>query len=231
MRVKNEAAHIHEALERALRLCAHALVFDDHSTDATPEICRVFGDRVTLMPSPFDGLDEARDKNYLLRALIAAAPDWVLWIDGDEVLELSGPEKIRRAVATNRGNVAYSLRIAYVWNHPDRVRIDGVYGRFFRPSLFRLSGQNLEALHFPEAAPGANFHCGNVPRGLSGGVQSLEVRLKHYGYMLRDQRQAKYRWYNEHDPNNESEDRYRHIAEIPGARYAPGPPRLTPRRE
>jgi GT2 family glycosyltransferase len=231
LRVKNEAEHIREVLEAALRLCERALVFDDHSTDATPEICRSFGERVTLVGSPFEGLDEARDKNYLLRELIAAAPDWVLWIDGDEVLERSGPEKIRRAVAANRDVACYALRIAYLWDDPGQVRVDGVYGNFFRPSLFRLKDQPLQALAFLATGVGGNFHCGNVPRGLVGGASALEVRLKHYGYMTRDQRLAKYRWYNEHDPNNEIEDRYRHIAEIRGARHAPGPARFIPWRE
>ena len=231
MRVKNEAEHIGEVLDGALRLCERALVFDDHSTDATPEICRALGDRVTIIRSPFEELDEARDKNYLLRELIAVTSDWVLWIDGDEVLERNGPDKIRRAVAVDGGVASYALRIAYLWDGPDQVRVDGVYGNFARPSLFRLAGQPLHALTFPATGVGGNFHCGNVPRGLVGGAGSLEVRLKHYGYISREQRQAKYRWYNEHDPNNEAEDRYRHIAEIQGARYAPGPARIIPWRD
>ena len=42
------------------------------------------------------------------------------------------------------------------------------------------------------------------------------------------QRQAKYVWYNERDPGNEREDQYRHLAEIPGARHAPGPAVYVP---
>ena len=51
----------------------------------------------------------------------------------------------------------------------------------------------------------------------------IEARLKHYGYLERERRQAKYLWYTQRDPDNEREDRYRHLAEIPGARFAPGP--------
>jgi glycosyltransferase involved in cell wall biosynthesis len=230
LRVKNEAEHIREVLGNALRLCERALVFDDHSTDATPEICRALGDRVTLIPSPFEGLDEARDKNHLLRELITAAPDWVLWIDGDEVLERSGPGQLR-ATCSRGGAAAYALQIAYVWNNPQHVRVDGIYGRFTRPSLFRLRGQPTHQLRFPASGFGGNFHCGNVPCGIVGPTQTLKVRLKHFGYMTKEQRQKKYVWYNTIDPDNDLEDRYRHIAEIPGARYAPGPPRVVPWRE
>jgi hypothetical protein len=48
---------------------------------------------------------------------------------------------------------------------------------------------------------------------------------------MRDQRQAKYAWYTAVDPNNLDEDCYRHVAEIPRARFAPGPPELMVWRE
>ena len=53
-----------------------------------------FGERIALFPSPFQGLDESRDKNDLLKHVIQARPEWVLWIDGDEVLERAGPERL-----------------------------------------------------------------------------------------------------------------------------------------
>ncbi len=36
LRIKNEAEYIREVIGSALRLCERALIFDDHSTDATP---------------------------------------------------------------------------------------------------------------------------------------------------------------------------------------------------
>ncbi len=227
MRIKDEAKHIHEVLSRAIPLCHRVFVFDDHSTDETPQICRSFGERVTVFSSPFVGLDEARDKNYLLGKIIEANPEWVLWIDGDEVLERSGPDKLRRAAESGSKVAAYSLQIAYLWNDAQHIRVDGVYGRFSRPSFFRVKGQPLNRLHFPTSGYGGNFHCGNVPKGLIGEPGTLNVRLKHYGYMTREQRQAKYEWYTTNDPNNLLEDNYRHLAEIRGARFAPGPPKIV----
>ena len=224
LRIKNEARWIGEVLERALGLCSTIYVLDDHSTDETPAICASFGERVQVIPSPFIGLDEARDKNYLLTRLVAVRPDWVLWIDGDEVLEQAGPGLLRAAAdAAGSKIAAFGLRIAYLWDGPEQVRMDGLWGRFNRPSFFRLQGQPLGDLYFPSTAAGGNFHCGNVPRGLRGEVHRLRVRLKHYGYLERAHRQAKYVWYNQRDPGNEREDQYRHLAEIPGARHAPGP--------
>src|SRR5574341_1369006 len=147
--IKNEARHIHEVLAQALVLCQRVFVFDDHSTDDTVATCQSFGECVTVFPSPFTGLDEARDKNYLLQEIIQAHPEWVLWIDGDEVLERSGPVSLKHAAENGRGVAAYSLRIAYMWNDPQHVRVYGIYGQFKRPSFFQLKGQPVQRLRFP----------------------------------------------------------------------------------
>jgi glycosyltransferase involved in cell wall biosynthesis len=231
MRVKNEGAHIGEVIASVLPLCRLVFVLDDHSEDETAAICRRFGERVVLLPSPFAGLDEARDKNYLLQEVIKAGPEWVLWIDGDEVLERSGPERLAAAARDGADVGSYWLRVAYVWDDPGRVRVDGIFGRFARPSFFRLRGQPLPRLHFAATGFGGNLHCGNVPQGVTGRQVELPVRLKHYGYMTREQRRAKYAWYTAIDPNNAAEDHYRHLAEVPGARHAPGPPVIVPWEE
>jgi hypothetical protein len=183
---------------------------------------------VKVFRSPFTGLDEARDKNYLLGKITEVNPEWVLWIDGDEILERSGPAKLIQAAQSGRGVAAYFLRIAYVWDDPQHIRVDGIYGRFMRASFFRLKGQPVQRLHFPASGAGGNFHCGNVPRGLVGPWRELNVRLKHFGYMTSEQRRAKYTWYTTIDPNNAAEDHYRHLADMTGARLAPGPLKIVP---
>ena len=226
MRIKNESRHIQEVLERLLALCSVVFVFDDRSTDNTIGICRAFGSRVRVFPSPFKDLNEARDKNYLLERLKEAQADWVAWIDGDEVLERKGPKLIRRSVSRHPETATFSLQISYLWDRADQVRVDGFWGRFMRPCVFRLSQQRLDRIRFAVRGTGPNFHCGNVPEGLSGTNKLLPVRLKHYGYLNRDDRERKFQWYNACDPNNAAEDCYRHIIGTPDSRFAPGPPRF-----
>ena len=231
LRVKNESAHIQEVIQAALRLCGTVYVFDDHSTDDTVSLCHALGDRVKVFLSPFEGLDEARDKNYLLKQIVSAKPEWVLWIDGDEVLERTGPEQLAKMINFHPQMAAFALRISYLWDDANHVRVDGIYGQFWRPSLFRLQGQQVERLQFRATGHGGNFHCGNVPNGLTGRALNVEVRLKHYGYMIQEQRMTKFHWYRKIDPHNALEDEYRHLADIPGARYAPGPLKVIPWNE
>jgi len=203
LRVKNESRWIERVIRSVQPVCERIVVMDDASTDGTAEICSSLGAEV--LRSPFAGLDETRDKNWLLARVIRHSPEWILCIDGDEELEQGGADKVR-AVARDRGIGACSLRVAYLWDSPDQVRTDGVYGRFARPSMFRA----VTDARFRSTGNGGNFHCGNVPYGIGPTLRS-EIRLLHYGYMERADRVRKYEWYNRQDPNNYSEDLYRHM--------------------
>ena len=207
MRIKNEARWIRRVLESALRVCARVYVLDDHSTDATFDICQQLrvGDRVRLFRSCFDGLDESRDKNWMLEVIrLGTNAEWVLAIDGDELL-MDHAELV--ATTQSGKSDCYALRVLYLWDRKDQVRTDGVYGRFWRPSLFRLgAGGSFQSTNY-----GGNFHCGNVPRELMSNAQRSDVRLLHFGYMDARDRRRKFDWYNEKDPNNTIEDQYQHM--------------------
>jgi glycosyltransferase involved in cell wall biosynthesis len=203
LRVKNEARWIETVLRSALEACAQIFVMDDHSSDETVTLCRRFS-KVTVYPSPFEGLDEARDKNWLLcRIREVQAPAWILAIDGDE--ELKNPDAIWKSITSDLSE-CYALQVLYLWDRPDQVRTDGVYGRFWRPSLFRVRPTDT----FQTTPNGGNFHCGNVPQGFSRSLRS-DAKLLHFGYMEAADRRRKFDWYNQHDPSNKLEDGYRHM--------------------
>jgi glycosyltransferase involved in cell wall biosynthesis len=212
LRVKNEARWIGRVLESLKGVCDDVFVLDDHSSDKTGTIAAEHGAHVIY--SSFNGIDETRDKNYLVACIKRAAnPDWILHIDGDEELESIGKQQIMDAIRSGKHR-AYTLQVLYLWDHPEQIRVDGIYAGFRRQSFFKVAGSNLQFL--PTAhGPGttANLHCTNVPADCLQDVGACAARLKHYGYIDRDMRMAKYAFYNRVDPNNELEDRYRHIVQ------------------
>ncbi len=175
------------------------------------------------MESPFEGVSEGRDKRYLLQQVWLFRPDWVLWIDGDEELA-RGDAPILLEEAANPLAAWFTLPVLYFWNDTHTYRTDGCYKSFHRRSFFRVKGQDQNKVQFQVGTGAAELHGGgNCPEGLEGIGYTSRVRIKHYGYVDPAERQRKYEWYNKIDPNNESEDCYRHIIETPGARHAPGP--------
>jgi glycosyltransferase involved in cell wall biosynthesis len=209
LRIRNESRWIGRVLSSLLPLTECIFVMDDHSEDDTARICGTFPS-VRVMPSPFHGLDEARDKNWLLDQVRAAGRfDWVACIDGDEILEPDGARKILAAIRTRRAASALSFQVLYMWDREDQWRSDGVYGRFRRPSMFSLDRPNLR---FTTTRHGGNLHCGNTPANC-GLVSVTPVRLLHMGYLDRETRLRKYAWYRRVDPDNSVEDGYRHIVQ------------------
>jgi glycosyltransferase involved in cell wall biosynthesis len=205
MRVKNEERWLAEVLASIQPLTKDILLFDDHSTDSTREIAKRFG--CVVLESPFTGTDEARDKNHLLSVVRTMGPDFVLTIDGDEVLEEGAAEKIKAKLDPRYPLYAFPFR--YLWNDRDHYRADGVYAKFQQWRMFALAGQT-KPLYFP-TTHGVNFHCGNTPQGLQGQGAMIQSPILHLGYMHSEDRIRKYHWYNMVDPKNHSEDCYRHM--------------------
>jgi glycosyltransferase involved in cell wall biosynthesis len=212
LRVKNESRWIERTLRSLQPVCKVLFVFDDHSTDGTPDLCDNLG--AMVIPSPFEGLNETRDKNHLQEALyrevgpFRPGQDWALMIDGDEIIETGGTEGLQQCAASGR-DAAYNFQIIYLWDREDLRRTDGVYGRFRRPSMYPLG---LQPAPFRDTTQWGNFHCGSVPAKYFGGSYPVaDVRLLHYGYIERGQRLHKWDWYNSIDPHNVIEDQYRHM--------------------
>lgn len=245
LRIKNESRWIERVIRSIQPACDRIFVFDDHSTDETPDICERLG--ATVYRSEFSGLNESRDKDWLLQRMFDAVPKedqhwtkgnpdcpyWVLAIDGDEELVAADAEPLKK-LALKRGAHAWALKILYLWNSPQTWRTDGVYGRFYRPSLFRMMNRIFRYQVTPWGG-GANLHCSSIPQELLGCSRQADCRLLHWGYIDAELRKRKFIWYSQVDPDNEAEDRYRHmiqgdIPEIPAEarlKHA-GPLRLEP---
>ena len=225
LRIKNEDRWLPCVLPALSTLCRTIFVLDDHSTDSSRDIILSRPDTI-YFKSPFTGLNETRDKDWLLEQIIrtlpgkelcAESPYWVLCIDGDEELESLGTEKIRRMVEADPEALSFFFKILYLWDSPKMVRVDGVYGNFNRPSMFRLINP---AFRFQSTPWGGNLHCSSIPQEFLGHAKPSDVALLHYGYMYQEDRMKKWKWYNAVDPGNQMEDEYRHV--IQGDEGGPG---------
>jgi hypothetical protein len=225
MRVKNEGRWIKHTIDSVRELCGDLIyVMEDGSTDDTRAICEAAG--CVVLPSPFEGqgLDESRDKDWLLQEVISRChPDWILMPDGDEELQAGGCAKIRRVLESNPPCDCFALRFLYFWDSIDQIREDGVYGKMARQSLFRADTTfRFKSMYSTEQTHNQNhvgLHTSNAPGG-GRRVPDLNVALLHYGYLHREDRIRKFAWITNLDPKNEGEGYYLHcvqgdIPEVP----------------
>lgn len=201
LRIKNEERWIARVLESMLPVCRQIFIFDDSSTDETRNICRKFP-AVTLFESPFaEGVNETRDKNWLLDRVEAQVPEgsWVVHIDGDEEIAPGGCDFIKSLATSRSIPDAYQFHVLYLWETDKQIRVDGIYRNFYRSSMFRLN----RGARFTSGVAGG-FHCGNAPKPVQQAAR-CGVQLLHYGYMLKDDRVRKWDFYNSIDPMNRAE--------------------------
>lgn len=208
LRIKNEERWIGRVLASIAPICHRIFVLDDRSTDNTAEICREFPNTV-VFGSPFETLDESRDKNWLYDRVLEYSdycgsqwPEWLLCIDGDEVLHQEDAPALLAHFASQE--MALNLRVIYLWNDESTQRVDGVYANFCRPSAFRIINPVFRFQKTP-FGNGANFHCSSIPQELLYKSVGTDVRLLHYGYMDQADRIRKWHWYNSIDPVNVGE--------------------------
>lgn len=217
LRVKNEARWIKRVLTSIVPVCAAIFLLDDHSEDETAALAASADPRVTVLHSPFEGIDEARDKNWLLSEAAREDPDWALVIDGDEVLQ-NGEQLGAQMAQTSAAYLV--IPILYLWNDEQTVRTDGIYGRFRRASAFRVSSDPV-CRTWRNWRSSAKLHCAGVPDAiLSRRGELAHSRLLHYGYIDAELRRKKFEFYNQVDPANDEEDGYRHV--IQGDPGGPG---------
>ena len=219
LRIKNEEQWIIPTLEKASPVVDGFVILDDGSTDRTPELCRSHPKVLRYEYQDEAATDEARDKDRLLMLTLDLDPDWVLALDGDELLEDAAPDIIRREIAACPPEVtALGFNFLYMWESHDRYRVDGKYANLRHPRLFKVKniGTDQRALRFHTTGHGSNFHCGSVPANLSGQVRYIDLNVKHYGYFEKQQRERKKAFYLEKDPENAARGYYDHLTNEKG---------------
>lgn len=202
MRVKNEERILSKSLESLRVLDCPVILLDDGSTDSTPEIASEF----PYVDYHYQDLemDELRDRGWLFRKAWGFRPEWVLTLDGDEVLPERTARKILAAIEhAPQGVNIIELAIAFMWGEDWYVNFEK--GPFWHPRMYRMTQADLEAPFKPiEFATGERFkhglHCGPLPP-MRNPWAAMRVYgyIKAYGYDTEEDYRRHLDFYNEYD--------------------------------
>ena len=216
MRIKNAEPWVARAIGSVADIFDKILIFNDYSTDKTVEICESF-DNVVIYNNPFkDRFDGARDQSYLTQKALEFYPNWILTLDGDEILtEYTREElvKVMKKQTTPFNTIVF--KFLYYWNEKNKIRVDGIYDKIFIPRMFCLVGMEdekiIETIDFNNLS---GCHASLIPAGRFKRIDYTPkppLSVEHYGYFTKEERIKKYWFYVEKDNSNRFEDEYKHI--------------------
>ena len=122
-RLKNVERWIEKSLDAASSICDSIVVIDNGSTDNTVKICKSFPKVVEVRNQHSLPFDDTRDKNTLLQMALERDPDYVLTLDGDEILQVDAKDLFFEELTILYPEKAiFEFEFLYMWDKPDQYR-------------------------------------------------------------------------------------------------------------
>ncbi len=199
MVVRNEEKrYLRRVLESARNYITDAVIIDDASHDRTAEICEEILKDIPLKlirntSSKFSNEVSLRSQQWT--ETLSVNPDWILSLDADEIFEERAATEMKKLAADPNADSLF-FRLYDMWDE-EHYRSDQYWCAHlhFRPFMIR----NRPGMRFKwnEMAQ----HCGRFPALEVSKAKRSELRLKHYGWAKREDREEKARRYQELDPD------------------------------
>lgn len=191
LRIKNQIQTIDECFSKLSLIADEIIIVDNGSTDGTLEAYKKYPKIVSVLRT--EGFDEGRDKIMVLEESKKRNPDWILWIDGDEIFE----NHFTRAIAEKYMNSNYdriTFRMCNFWLSKELCRYDHEYYLYtLHPQ--RSMWRNTPGTYFRDR----KIHNGDI-MGITGKSYISPYRLKHFGYSFREKIEEKIQTYLKADP-------------------------------
>ena len=186
-----ESGNLERCLRHMGRFCDDILACDNGSTDDSLRIAERFTSNI--MTAPDDIGRELYVKQQMLEAALRLDPDWLVWLDADEVFDRSGELGGIRALCRHgdqKGIDAFQFRYYNLWKSLDKYRTDELWFKGWQPKLWKNTGSLAFAVR-------EGLHLKQFPAGL-GKIKLATTKLIHYGFSTDRLVSQKYDNYRRH---------------------------------
>ena len=190
LKVYNEAKN--RNLERVLKhlktFCDEIVVCDCQSTDNSLEIIKKYTNYILVEPNDFK--NELFTKQKILDYTLKLNPDWIIWLDADEVFdregELGGIRKLC-GYGNKNGIDGFSFQEINLWKNQKFYRTDEFWEKGWYVRLWKNNG----TLKFDMLT---GLHRSHHPNGLNK-IKKSKIKVIHFGFSSPERIQNKYEMY------------------------------------
>ena len=211
IRVKDGEPWAEECLGSLSRFVDDICILDDGSTDRTVAICRGFPKVRHLVRWPKSFFHEGIDRNVVLALMKDTQPDWLLFMDIDEVFQDRVAGEVEAMMACEDVDV-WGFRMLHFWRDKRHFRMDGTWGNETQHHVHPRLVRNSPGLYFPPQM----MHGAHI-LGPQGKMVLSSILIKHFGYAYHDRVIEKYEMYRRLDPDGD----YKHLVDETGLQLMP----------
>jgi glycosyltransferase involved in cell wall biosynthesis len=200
LRIKNEIEIIDESLASLSQLADEIIIVDNGSTDGTELAYAKYPKVVSVLKT--EGFNEGRDKIMLLAEAKKRKPDWIMFLDADEIFE----KNFTRAVVEKYMHSSYDMiefRLCHFWLDKVHCRLFDRYYFLYSVQPIRSMWRNQEPTYYLDKV----IHNLNIQGDFKNKYFS-PYRIKHFSLIDRIKILDKIKLYQEVD---QGERDYRHM--------------------
>jgi glycosyltransferase involved in cell wall biosynthesis len=183
------------------------IALDDGSTDASRRSMAAHPLTLHVLSNPvregYAGWDDLANRRRLLEAAHEFSPEWILWLDADEVVEPSDAQALRRFVARGAERcVSYALEV---------LRMIGDLKHYDKRALWVNRLYAYDPCH---TLAGGRLHFDLVPAEIVTSKRT-SLRILHRASLTREHRERRFAKYQECDPSNAFQPSYENLRDPP----------------
>lgn len=184
--------NIHRFVDHILPVVDELVVYDDASTDGTLEYVMAHTPHVIRgCRNEFDS--EIAHKQQLLERALTLNPDFILWLDADEVLTAGAAEALQHLCASciEKGLDGIALHELNLWRSRTWRRTDSLYDDGWFVRLWRVTS----GMHY---RPAKGLHLSQHPVTVRRIARACDPAVLHYGFSDERNLAHKYLTYRAH---------------------------------
>ena len=176
-----------------LPLVSDLVVYDDGSTDGSYEYMLSHTPHV-IRGTKNDFVNERSHKQLLLQEALKLKPDFILWLDADEVLTANASVKLQELckLCDEKQIDAVNMHEINLWRSYSWQRLDSLYDSGWFCRLWRV----VPGLCFNETKPG--LHQPLFPSTIRTSTWAHDIQVLHYGFSSKQRLAYKYLVYKSH---------------------------------